>query len=137
MTNDIICGIALKLSQAFGSEYIVHTEPVVQGFKAPCFCIQHLLTMNEPKIPVRYLQRHSFDVRYFPRCKLNPNKEMHAVARQLSLYLEYILVLDNLVKASKMSYEIQEGHLHFFVDYNIFVKKQTEDGELMETLIHK
>lgn len=136
MTQDIINGIALKLSQAFGSEYRVHTETVEQGFKAPCFSIQHLLTINEPKIPVRYLRRHSFDVHYFPKERIHANKEMHLIARQLFLELEYILVLDNLVKASKMTYEIQEGHLHFFVDYNVFVKKQDDEAELMETLIH-
>lgn len=145
LITNIIVGIAKTLFQTFGSKYRVYVENVEQGFTEPCFSIQHLLAMNEPKIPVQYLRRYSFNVHYFPKDKLHANDEMHEVARQLFLILEYIFVfykdgeneLDYSIKASKMSYEIQEGHLHFFVDYNLFVKKQQDEGELMETLIHK
>lgn len=136
MTDDIIKGIATKLHQTFGAEYRIYTENIEQGFKEPCFSIELLLTSNEQdRLASHYIRRHSFNVHYFPKDRCKAVNEIHMVARQLFLTLEYILVLDNLCKGSKMSYEIQDNQLHFFVDFTTFVTiPQSNDADYMGTL---
>lgn len=134
MINDIINGIAIKLNEVFGSGYKIYKENIKQGLKEPCFSIVHIETMDRAKLPNRYLRENSFDIHYFPKSTDNPKSEMYSVAEKLLIELEYITVLDNLCRGAKMRYEIVDGVLHFFVNYDLFVKKQIIDGEYMEEL---
>lgn len=135
MINDIIDGIARKLNLNFGSDYAIYKEDVSQGLTEPCFSIVHLQSDNTGKLPVRYLRRNAFDVHFYPKEGDNMKSEMYRVGEYLFLCLEYINVLDNLVRASKMRYEIVDGVLHFFVNYDIFIKKQTDEEIVhMQTL---
>ena len=59
---------------------------------------------------------------------------MMGVATQLYDALEFVQLLDgDLVQGTAMNYSIQEGVLHFLVDYNVFLKKELTLDE-METL---
>jgi len=59
---------------------------------------------------------------------------MIGVAEQLLDALEVIQLSDgDLVQGTTMNYSIQDGVLHFFVDYNVFLKKDVPLEE-METL---
>lgn len=138
MINDIIDGIAVKLHQAFGSEYTLYKEDIPQGFKEPCFSILHLQSDNTGKLPVRYLRHNAFDIHFFPKNTNEKKSEMYRIGECLFLALEYIYVLDNLVRGNKMRYEIVDGVLHFFVNYDVYVKKQTDEEEIyMQTLNSK
>lgn len=132
MINDLINGISIKLRSAFGSGYKIYKEEVKQGLVEPCFNIVVLEPSQEAKLPNRYLRSYPIDVHYFP--KTNTKNEMYEVAEQLLIELEYVTVLDNLCKGTKMRYEIVDGVLHFFVNYDFFVKKEVVKQDNMEEL---
>lgn len=134
MTNDIIQGIADALNDTFGSGYSVYKEDIPQGFEEPCFSIVHIMSENSGKLPVRYHRRNRFDVHYFPKDERNAKTEMYSVAESLFLALEYINVLDNSCRGTKMSYEIIDGVLHFFVNYDLYITKNIESQSSMQTL---
>ena len=138
MIENIINGIAIKLNQVFGSGYKIYTENIKQGLKEPCFSIVVLEPEQSAKLPNRYFRSYPIDVHYFPKSTDKPKAEMYSVAEKLLVELEYITVkdndVDNLCRGSKMRYEIVDGVLHFFVNYDLFVKKQAVVGEYMEEL---
>lgn len=134
MTNDIIKGIAAALKGTFGSEYEVYAEDIPQNFKEPCFAIVHVLSDRSAKLPNRYLSRNRFDVHYFPKSDHQAKQEMRSVGESLFLSLEYINVLDNLCRGTKMSYEIIGGVLHFLVNYDMYIAKEEVEEPLMMTL---
>lgn len=137
MTNDIIKGIASALKGTFGSGCDVYAEDIPQNFTEPCFSILHVMSDRSAKLPNRYLSRNKFDVHYFPKSEHQAKGEMRSVGESLFLTLEYINVLDNLCRGTKMSYEIIDGVLHFFVNYDMYVAKETEREPDMTTLEHK
>lgn len=135
MINDIIKGIAAALNKAFGDECTIYKEDVPQGFKEPCFYILHVMGENVPYLTGRYLKKNRFDIHFFPTPGNREKTEMYAVEEQLHFALEYINVLDNLFRGTKMSSEIVDGVLHFFVSYDRFISKQENEQPHMQTLI--
>ena len=135
MINSIIDGIATKLYQEFGDSYSIYKEKIPQGFQEPCFAILHLLSNSEAKVPDRYLRRNTFDIHFFPTPGQDEKNEMYRVGECLLLALEYINCLDNLIRGTKMRYEIVDDVLHFFISYDLFVKPiRDEEGVYMDEL---
>lgn len=134
MINEIVKGIARALHETFGDEYTIYKENVPQNFTEPCFLIVHLRGTNDAKSPIRYFRHNLFDIHYFPKDELNARTEMRSVIESLFLSLEYINVLDNLCRGTKMSYEIIDGVLHFFISYDMFVTKELVKEADMKTL---
>ena len=132
MVNDLISGIAKKLNSVFGSKYKIYKENIKQGLVEPCFNIVVLEPSQEAKLPNRYLRSYPIDVHYFPETATK--SEMYEVAEKLLIELEYITVLDNLCRGTKMRYEIVDGVLHFFVNYDFFIKKEVSKQDNMEEL---
>ena len=134
MVNDLIDAISVKLNQVFGDGVRIYSESVKQGLKEPCFFIAVLNPTQSPIIGVRYFRAHPFDIHYFPS-KDGGNQEIQDVASKLFDALEYITLLDgDLVRGTEMHYEKVDDVLHFFVKYNMFVYKQVEKADPMETL---
>lgn len=135
MVNEIVKGISKKLYETFGDSYKIYKENIPQGFTEPCFHIRHVQTFNSKKLANRYLRQNHFDVMYFPKDSYSENSDIHNVTEELFLCLEEIFVLDNLVRGVKMSPEIVDGVLHFFVNYDMFVKRpETNTTDHMQTL---
>lgn len=134
MINDIIDGIAGALNKAFGAECTIYKEGIPQGFKEPCFSILHIMGENVPYLTGRYLKKNRFDIHYFPTPGNREKTEMYDVENKLHFALEYINVLDILFRGTKMSSEIVDGVLHFFVNYDRFVGVQEAELPHMETL---
>lgn len=134
MVNNLIDGISIKLNQVFGDGVDIYSETVKQGLKEPCFFITVLNPSQSKMIKGRYFRQHPFDVHYFPTESDKKNEEMQRVASDLLDGLEYITLTNgDLVHGTNMNYEIVDGVLHFFVQYNMFVKK-IEVVDDMETL---
>jgi hypothetical protein len=137
MATEIIKAVSKALDQAFstagGAFEIYFSEDVRQGLKEPCFFIAHVGSSQTRMIGRRHRQLNSFDVQYFPQAK-GGNAEMIGVAGQLYDALEFVRLADgDLVHGTELKYDIQDGVLHFFVDYNVFLKEEAGlDG--METL---
>lgn len=122
-----------------GDGYVIYKEDVKQGLREPAFVITHLISIDTAKLPNRYLRANSFNIYYFPKNTTNAKTEMYDVGEKLLAGMEYITVkdeenLDNLCRGTKMRYEIVDDVLHFFVNYDFFVKKepikQEDMGEL-------
>lgn len=134
MINDIISGISVKLNEVFGSKCKIYKENIKQGLIEPCFNIVVLEPTQSAKLPNRYLRTYPFDIHYFPESANTPKEEMYEVAEKLLIELEYITVLDNLCRGTKMRYELVDGVLHFFVNYDLYIKKEVDQGVYMEDL---
>lgn len=135
MINDIIDGIAEALNKTFGAECTIYKESVPQGFKEPCFFIMYIQGETVPYLTGRYLKKNRFDIHYFPSNCVREKTEMYEVENNLHFALEYIKVLDNLFRGTKMSSEIVDGVLHFFISYDRFVGVQETEQPRMKTLI--
>jgi len=142
MVNKIITGISQKLDSEFNSssdQYDIHTESLEQGLEEPCFFIFSLKPMQTKIVGNRYFSNQSFDVQYFPSNQLidgelKTNYELNEVEGRLMDVLEYITVDGGIVRGTKMNAETIDNILHFFINYNMIVKKDIAKEDSMENL---
>ena len=135
MLNDIIIGISQALDAKFpGSD--IHVDEIQQDLNPPCFLIVSLMNTEVQKLGDRYWREHSFDIHYFPQNIVKPFREAATVGGALQTVLEYITVNGALVRGTERRYELVDGVLHFFVNYNVFVRKIKDPADYMETLEH-
>lgn len=133
MLNEIIKGVSMKLNATFGNGYRIYQNDVKQGLKEPCFFIAVLKPDLSPLLWRRYLKRHPLDVHFFPAEEGN-NSELYKMADQLLEALEFITLPNgDLLHGTSMNYEVVDGVLHFFVNYNMTILKPGEENP-METL---
>lgn len=133
MINKIIDGISIAINSEFGDSYEIYTESVEQGLKEPCFSI---LCMN-PKIEQffgkRYFRTNQFCIHYFPESD-EPRSECNAVMERLFGCLETITVDGDLCRGTEIHTEFVDDVLSFFVNYDMFVYKETISEEAMESM---
>lgn len=133
MTNAIIMAISIALNQEFGDDYDILMEENRQDLKEPCFFISCLNPSIGRYPGGRYLRRNQFCIQYFPQTQ-DINKECLAVAERLSWCLEEIFMDSDLIRGTGMRYEVIDGILNFFVDYNFFVRKLKNENASMESI---
>lgn len=126
MLNKTIIGISQALNQAFGDDYNIYIDNVEQDLNAPCFLVLPITKSQEQRLGNRYERFQTFDIHYFPSNTEKYTRECMDVVEKLFDVLEHITVDGDLVRGTSMNSEIQEGVLHFFVDYNMFLTKQQE-----------
>lgn len=131
MVNDIIDGIVIKIDSIF-DDAIIYTEEVEQDFSEPCFFVRLLKASQKQVLNNRYYLQHSFDVHYFPGTA-DKNTEVYDAASKLSS-LEYIISDDNLIRGTKMNYQVIDGVLHYFIDYNYYAYLSKEEVEKMQSI---
>ena len=132
MINSIIESISITLSSEFGDKYKIHREEKRQGLTEPCFFIQCLNPTEELFFWKRYFRKNQFCIQYFPENKLHGKEECYAVGERLFSCLEYLDVGGDLVMGTKRKYEVVDGILYFFVNYDLFVYKVGESVPVME-----
>lgn len=133
MVNNIVNALAGALKQAYPTAKI-YTDTINQGLVEPSFYIMTLKSTQEQKLGEKYYREHYFDIHYFSDSR--NNNSLHEVATDLYNTLEVITLLNgDSVRASKMNYEIVDGALHFFVHYNMHLRKTEVPGDNMETLV--
>lgn len=145
MLNKIITGISQALDAEFNSEneeYIIHTENVEQGLDEPCFFIFSLKPSSKQLVGNRYERKYPFDIHFFPDTELvdgisTINNQINEVTERLFTALEYITVDNSLVRGKSMNVEIVDNVLHFFINFNMIVKKETEPIDTMGSLTIK
>ena len=129
--NTIIEAISVTLNQEFGDDYEIHMEEVKQDLKEPCFfifCVNPAVQQFPGK---RYFRENQFVIQYFPESQ-ETNRECASVAERLLWCLE-VIDADGPIRGTKMKYEIVDGILHFFVNYDCFMRR-VEENTPMETL---
>ena len=123
----------MKLNATIGAGYKIYQNDVEQGFKEPCFFIAVLKPDISPLQKNRFMNRNPLDVHYFPTSGRN-NAELFTMAGDLMECLEFITLPNgDVLHGTSMSYEVQDGVLHFFVNYNLTLRRETEETA-METL---
>lgn len=135
MINLILKSISVALNAEFNEkEYEIYIEQIKQDLKEPCFFIVCLNPTNKLFLGKRYFRKNQFCIHYFPENNSKANEECHAIASRLFLCLEQLAVKNDLVRGTQMSYEIIDGVLHFFVNYDMFVYKQSNVLPTMEEM---
>ena len=129
MIKSVIDGICLAISSKFVDSEI-YTEAVKQGLKNGSFLIVCLNPTNTQFLGRRYFRSNQFCIHYFPKSD-EPNSEFIDVLETLQESLELINVNGDLLRGTNMSSEISEDVLHFFVNYDFFTIRKTDD-EYME-----
>lgn len=116
-------------------DYKVYGEEIKQGFQAPCFFLAVINTNSKQKmIGKRYLRTISLDVHFFSEKNEEQNEQMYEMGDLLYPLLEVLQLEEQILQGSEMNFEIIDGVLHFFVDYKVFVYRQTEPDVYMEKL---
>ena len=131
MLHDIMTAISQKIRSVFGNEYKIYYDEIKQGFKEPCFFIATLQGEQKQIIGNRYFREHFFDIHYFPKSACGITREVNEVVDKLLMVLEYISIDGDLIRGTKMKHEVHDDVLHFFINYDVFVKKVIEKGPLM------
>lgn len=127
MLNEIIKGISIKLNTTFGDAYTIHANDVDQGLEPKSFFINILKPELNPLLGRRYMKRNPFDVMYYPEQDGN-HQELIQVAERLLDALEYVTTPSgDLLRGTRMNYEIQDDVLHFFVNYDHTLIKPAEE----------
>lgn len=127
MINAIISAISSTLNSTFGDRYKVHMEDIKQGLKEPCFFITCLAPKKDQLVGQRWLRKNQFCIQYFPETR-RKIRECNEVAEKLLDCLEYITIPgeDRPIRGTKMSYEVADDMLHFFINYDLTTKKIPE-----------
>lgn len=134
MINSIIEAISISLDEEFGDGYETHMEEIKQGLKEPCFFITCLNPTTELFLGKRYFRTNQFCIQYFPETN-EKQRECNGVAERMWQCLEYITIYgeDKPIMGTKMKYEVVDGVLNFFVNYDCFIRK-IEQQTPMESL---
>lgn len=129
MINSIIEAISTALDAEFNASsevYEIHMVEIKQGLEEPCFFIACLNPTTELFLGKRYFKSNSFCIQYFPKSPKDKMRECNEVAERMNWCLEYIIVNGDKFRGTKMKYEIVNGVLNFFVNYDCFIYKVGE-----------
>lgn len=137
MENDLITGIIKKLREVVTDDVKIYIDEVKQDFKEPCFFIHVLNVTQAGKLNNRYYREYLLDVEYHPKDKPNVIRELAEVGEALLLQLEIVSIGTDPVRGKNIRYEVQDGVLHFFVTYPVFVFRVLDKVPYMETLMQK
>lgn len=128
-------GIAAALSQQ--TSYVVYTDYHKQHACFPCFYIELIDASQEQELGPRYWREYAFDILLFldKNGEIKDRRALTAMADTLFMALEYITVDGSQkLRGTEMSYRITDNVLHFFVSYNMHVKKVLDPLPTMQTL---
>lgn len=135
MINSIIEGISIAINTEFGERYTIYTESVEQGLKEPCFFISCLNPTSKVFLGERYFRTNQMCIQYIPTNTSVEKEECNAVTERLFNCLEYITVGEDLIRGSKMSSEIVDGVLNFFVNYDLFTLRLRNKEDAMHEVL--
>lgn len=136
MIDLIISGISNALFETFGYEN--YGTKIPQDLEPPCFYIQCLEPNVKKYIGTRYLRKNHFVIQYFPKSEDDADAECSRVGEQMFECLEVINADGFFLRGMEMKFEIVDGVLHFFVDYNAFIRKvrQKETMGSLQDSVH-
>ena len=134
--NEVIKGISSKLHKL--TKYSVYVDVKKNYVVFPCFYLKQLDQSQELSVGNRYWQEHSFDIWFMPNAAdegSDVREEIHKMAEAFFVELEYITLSDgSVIRGTDMHYRTTDGALHFFVSYNLFILKEREKAEKMQSL---
>lgn len=132
MINLIIESVSAALHGEFGDEYEIHMEELEQGLEEPCFFIFSVSPEYERVVGNRYFLTNKLCIQYFPK-RREKQRECNGVAQRMFKCLRYVKPDGEDLPAGgrKMHYEVIDGVLNFFVNYDLFTTEyQKKDDEM-------
>lgn len=132
MIEGFIDGIAAAIHEEFGDGYRIYTEAVPQGLAEPCFFIYCIAPDHQLLRGNRFRRLYQFVVHYFPGSQ-EIHMECNRVIARLQDCLEYVTADGDLHRGIDQSSTIDDGILHFFVNFLFYVRKE-EEKTMMEDL---
>ena len=135
MINRIIDGISVAINSEFGDPYEIYTESIEQGLDEPCFSVLCLNPTINQVLGNRYFRTNQFCIHYFPSSS-EPISECHSVIDRLMGALEIINIDGDQCRGTEMHSEVTDDVLSFFVNYDMYVYKETNVAPTMETVDH-
>lgn len=125
MILKIFEAIGLLLKKEFGEGYELYREEIKQDLQSPCFLITCLNPRQKPFRKNRYFRECQFCIQYFPFEEGN-REECDQTAERLFFCLEYLPVETVFLCGTQMNYQVTDGVLHFFVNYNGFFEQKAD-----------
>lgn len=137
MINEIVNAIVKALDTAFNAEsdaYEIYNEEIKQDLREPAFFVQSINPSTSLFLGKRYLQHVHILIQYFPKSEAYQT-ECNSIGEQLNWIVEWITCKgdDRPIRGSNMHYEVVDGVLNFFVDYEFFIRK-VESYDPMQTM---
>lgn len=127
VVNEIKIGMAAKITKIYEDKgkYPIYDNNVVQDLEKPCFFIKYLNGDEKREIGIEnrfYRDTLNFDIIGYT---LDGDTDILNNMVDNLYDLEYIELTDKTkVRADKMHPKIEDGVLHFFIDYKVFIKKE-------------
>ena len=132
MINTIMEAISIALDAEFGDGYETYIEEMSQDMDGHAFFIQCPNPTDRLFLGKRYFRQNQFCIQYFPLSEDDRNRECHTVGERLFSCLEYLEMDGSPVRGTNMKYEVIDGVLHFFVNYDMFVYRRGGPIPVME-----
>lgn len=130
---DVRTGVFQALAQAFPN-IDRYGEEIKEGLTTPCFFVKLLEPAHTHELDRRYMRELPFDVHYFA----DSNKDRVGMADELTDALETIQVKGRALTGIRMTWEVVDEVLHFFVTYRMHVWRQQPNDPTMQKLdIHE
>lgn len=127
MINLIIGAVSAALDAEFGDGYSIYAEEVPQDLECPCFFISCIHSDSTQYPSGRHKRQNQFAIQYFPASDMGPKQECLDTAERLLLCLEMVTAGDGTgFLGYDTHYEITDGVLHYFTNYNCFTRKRKE-----------
>lgn len=137
MVNQIYTAIAKKLEELF-DEPLIYFNQLPQTFSGPCFWVRLLKTEQNQLLYNRYKVNLDFDIMMYPSNDEEFTGELNSAGADLLHGIEYIVTEDgNYLRGTNISYEVQDGVLHFFISYILFTIVPYDRGVKMNKLIQQ
>ena len=137
MVNQIYTAIAKKLEELF-DEPLIFFDQLPQTFSGPCFWVRLLKTEQNQLLYNRYKVNLDFDIMVYPSNDDEFIEELNSVGTDLLHGVEYIVTEDGrYIRGTNISYEVQDGVLHFFISYILFTVVPYDRGVKMNKLIQQ
>ena len=137
MVNQIYTAIAKKLEELF-DEPLIFFNQLPQTFERPCFWVRLLKAEQNQLLYNRYKVTLDFDIMMYPSNDEEFIEELNSVGTELLHGIEYIVTEDGTyLRGTNISYEVQDGVLHFFISYILFTIVPYDRGVKMNKLIQQ
>lgn len=130
MISEIMEAISVALDAEFGDGYGCCIEEMGQDMDGRMFFIQCLNPTSTLFRGRKHSRRSQFCIQYFPLSEDDRNRECYSVLERLEQCLEYIDV-GGPMRGTRMSGEVADGVLNFFVNYDCFVYRREEEAPEM------
>lgn len=133
--NEIVQGIANKIALLYKDKgkYPIYTDRKKQNLERPCFFIKVL--NGEEKKEIGLKDRFYKDLLSIVIIGHAIDEDTEVLNDMIdTLYeLEYIKLSDESnIRAIKLAPKIEDGVLHFFIDYSLFIKKDNNETTKMD-----